>query len=80
MGNIWYWILGLYVLPMVINILFVYSDNKFVHTVGDLLKFWWAYFVPFLNIFMTLCLPIYCIDVYFKLGERWEKFKNIKIR
>ena len=79
MENMWYWILGLYFVPMVINMLFAYY-NKYVYTIGDLLYYWWAYFIPVFNIFMTLCLPIYCIDVYFKLGKRWEKFKNIKIR
>ena len=73
-------ILLLYLLPMVINMLFVYSDNKSVHTVGDFLNYWWAYFIPFINLFMTLCLPIYYIDVCLKLGKRWERFKNIKIR
>lgn len=76
----WYWILGLYFVPMVINMLFAYYNNKYVCTIGDLLYYWWAYFIPGFNIFMTLCLPIYYIDTYLKLSERWEKFKNIRIR
>jgi hypothetical protein len=75
-----YWILGLYFIPMVINMAFVYSDNKSVFTVGDFLKYWWAYFIPGFNFCMTLCLPIYYIDTQLKFGERWERFKNIKIR
>ena len=76
----WYWILGLYFGPMVINMIFVYSDKDSVSTVGDFLKFWWAYFIPVFNLFMTICLPIYYINEHLKFGERWEKFKNIKIR
>ena len=75
-----YCILGLYFVPMVINMVFVYFDDDRVKTVGDFLYHWWVYFIPGVNIFMMLCLPIYYIDTYLKLGERWEKFKNIKIR
>lgn len=36
-----YWILGLYILPMVFNLLFVYSDKQ-VTTVEDLMRSWWG--------------------------------------
>jgi hypothetical protein len=80
MENMWYWILGLYFVPMVVNMAFMYFDTDGVETIGDFLSAWWAYFIPFLNLFMTLCIPIYYIDTQLKFGERWEKFKNIKIR
>ena len=76
----WYWILGLYFVPMVVNMAFMYFDTDGVETIGDFLKYWWAYFIPGFNLFMTLCIPIYYIDTQLKLGERWERFKNIKIR
>jgi hypothetical protein len=75
-----YWILGLYFGPMVINMVHIYYNKESVFTVGDFLSVWWAYFIPFLNLILAICLPIYYIDTYLKLAERWKKFKNIKIR
>ena len=80
MENMWYWILGLYFVPMVINMVYMYCDKDEVKTLGDFLKVWWAYFIPVLNLLMVIILLFYYIDEYLKLGERWEKFKNIKIR
>lgn len=70
-------ILLLYFLPMFINIVFVYSDKE-VYTIEDLLKTWWAYFIPFLNIFMSLMIPIYYINIHIK--NCWNKIKNTKIK
>ena len=80
MENILYWTLGLYFIPMVINILFVYFNNDLVYTVGDLLKYWGVYLIPFINLLLCLFVPIYYIDGWIKFEKRWEKFKNIKIR
>jgi hypothetical protein len=77
MENIFYIILFLYLLPMIINIIFCYSD-KDVYTLEDLLKMWWAYFVPFLNLFMSLMIPIYYTQIY--INEWWVKIKNTKIK
>lgn len=73
-----YWILGLYILPMVFNLLFVYSDKQ-VTTVEDLMRSWWGYFVPLLNLLVTIAIPIYYLTMYCK-GEFWDKIKNIKIK
>lgn len=70
-------ILLLYFVPMFINMLFVYSD-KDVYTIEDLLKIWWAYFIPFLNIFMCLMIPIYYINIH--IEKWWNKIKNTKIK
>ncbi len=77
----WYWILGLYFGPMVVNMLVVYIEDK-PETVEDLLKQWGLLFIPLINIFFTLCVPIYYIHKLFseKFKSWWEKFKQIKIR
>jgi hypothetical protein len=73
-----YWILGLYILPMIINLLFVYSDEQ-VTTVEDLMHDWWVYFVPILNLLVTIAIPIHYLTMYCK-REFWDKIKNIKIK
>lgn len=80
--NVVYLVLGLYILPMILNILFVYSDSQ-VKTIGDLMvDNWWTYFVPFLNLFICLMIPFYYIVEFIKnkLKDKWENFKNIKIK
>jgi hypothetical protein len=79
MENLTYYILGLYVLPMVFNLLFVYSDKQ-INTLGELLEKWWGYFVPLLNLLVTIAIPIYYISVYFESSKVFEKIKNIKIK
>lgn len=82
MENFVYWILGLYVLPMFFNILFVYSDSE-TKTIGDLMDGnWWGYFVPVLNILISIAIPIYYIGNFVenKLKNKWQSFKNIKIK
>ena len=79
MENLTYYILGLYVLPMIINILFVYSDKQ-VKTLGDLMVDWRVYFVPFLNSLFTMSIPIYVIAKYFQSNDVIEKIKKIKIK
>lgn len=79
MDNLTYYILGLYVLPMIINILFVYSDKQ-VKTLGDLMVSWWGYFVPLLNLLVTIAIPIYYITKYFESKKIIEKIKKIKIK
>lgn len=79
MENLTYYILGLYVLPMIINILFVYSDKQ-VKTLGDLMFNWWGYFIPLLNLLVTMAIPIYYIGEYIKCNDIIEKIKKIKIK
>lgn len=79
MENLTYCILGFYVLPMIINILFVYSDKQ-VKTLGDLMVIWWGYFIPLLNLLFTITMPIYCITKYFESKKIIEKIKKIKIK
>lgn len=79
MENLTYYILGLYVLPMIINILFVYSDKQ-VKTLGDLMVSWWGYFVPLLNLLVTIAIPIYYIGEYIQSNSIIEKIKKIKIK
>ena len=79
MENLTYYILGLYVLPMIINILFVYSDKQ-VKTLGDLMVGWWGYFVPLLNLLVTIAIPIYYIGEYIQWNSIIEKIKKIKIK
>ena len=77
MENIIYLFFWLYIVPMCINMLFVYLDND-VNTIEDLFRGWWAYFVPFLNIFMCLMIPIYYINIH--IEKWWQKIKNTKIK
>lgn len=77
MGDIFYIVFFLYLLPMIINIFFCYTD-KDVYTLGDLMKNWWAYFIPFINLFTCLMIPIYY--VHFLAEIWWEKLKNTKIK
>jgi hypothetical protein len=78
MDNIWWLIIGLYFVPMIFNLLFVYSDKE-VTTVEDLMRSWWGYFVPLLNLLVTIAIPIYYISVYCK-NDLWNKIKDIKIK
>ena len=78
-----HWILGLYFVPMLINIVFQYFEEDIeVQTIGDLLKTWYFYFLPIFNIFITFLIPIYYVDKFCseKISFWWERFKNIKIR
>lgn len=82
MEDIIYWVLGLYILPMVLNILFVYSDSE-IKTIGDLMDGnWWGYFVPVLNILISIAIPIYYIGNFIenKFKNWWEGFKTTKIK
>lgn len=79
MENLTYYILGLYVLPMIINILFIYSDKQ-VKTLGDLMFNWWGYFIPLLNLLVTIAMPIYYTTKYFESKKIIEKIKKIKIK
>jgi len=82
MENIYLIGLALYLIPMIANILFVYSDKQ-VKTIGDLMvDNWWTYFVPFLNLFIMLIIPIYYLIMYIEylFKDRWENFKNTKIK
>jgi hypothetical protein len=73
-----YWILGLYILPMVFNLLFVYSDKQ-VTTIGDLMRSWWGYFVPIVNLLVTIAISIYYLSEWLKCSF-FDKIKNIKIK
>jgi hypothetical protein len=77
----WYFILGLYFGPMVVNILVIYIEDK-PETVEDLLKNWEIFFIPLVNIFVTFSIPLYYIGEFFseKFNYWWEKFKKLKIR
>jgi hypothetical protein len=82
MENIYLIGLALYLIPMIANILFVYSDKQ-VKTIGDLMvDNWWTYFVPFLNLCIMIMIPIYYLGVYLEyiFRERWNNFKNTKIK
>lgn len=78
MENLTYYILVLYLLPMIFNLIFVYSDKQ-VTTIEDLMRSWWGYFVPLLNLLVTIAIPIYYLTTYCK-SELWDKIKNIKIK
>lgn len=78
MENLTYYILVLYVFPMIFNLIFVYSDKE-VDTLGELLKSWWGYFVPLLNLLVMIAIPLYYLTMYCK-GPFWDKIKNIKIK
>ena len=82
MENIYIICLALYFIPMIANILFVYSDKQ-VKTIGDLMvDNWWTYFVPFLNLCIMIMIPIYYLIIYLEyiFKDRWENFKNTKIK
>ena len=57
--DFFYFILAFYILPMILNILFVYSDSQ-VKTINDLMSDnWWTYFIPIINISFCIMIPIY---------------------
>ena len=63
---------------MILNILFVYSDKN-TQTIGDLInENWWTYFIPFINLFICLMIPIYYLSIL--IEYKWENFKNTKIK
>ena len=76
-----YWILVLYVLPMVIMAIFQYFEEK-PQTIGELLEDSWIVFVPCINLLGLIIIPFYYIDKLYseKFSSWWERFKNIKIR
>jgi len=78
MDNIWFLITVFYFIPMIFNLLFVYSDKQ-VTTIEDLMRSWWGYFIPVLNLLITIAIPVYYLTEYCK-GEFWDKIKNIKIK
>ena len=78
MDNILFLITVFYFIPMIINLLFVYSD-KYVTTIGDLMNSWWGYFVPIVNLCVSIAIPIYYLTQYCKFNL-WDKIKNIKIK
>jgi len=56
-----------YVLPLIITALIHYFDEP-TETVGDFFKYWWAIFIPLINIYFSIGLPIYILFTsgYFK--------------
>jgi hypothetical protein len=65
---------------MIINLLFVYSDKQ-TRTIGDLIvTHWWGYFIPVLNTFITLMIPLYYIGEYISNTKIIDKIKNIRIK
>lgn len=59
------------------NLLFAYSDKE-VTTIGDLMNNWWGYFVPILNVLVTIAIPIYYITEYCSNKNILEKNKKNK--
>lgn len=72
-------ILVFYILPMVMTGVGLYLDQA-TRTMGDWLDECGLVFIPVLNI--IACLTMFHIILKEKLraGERWKKFRDIKIK
>jgi hypothetical protein len=62
-----------YFIPMILNMLGVYSMDK-VKTLGDFLKWGWIYFLPIANFIGAVAFLLTCLEML------WNKIKNIKIK
>ena len=78
--EIWHWIIVLYVLPLIVNSLYLIKGDTNVKTLGDFLDAYVLYLVPVFNLVLSILLPIAFILDKMNAQERWEKFKNIKIK
>jgi Ni,Fe-hydrogenase I cytochrome b subunit len=78
--EIWHWIIVLYVLPLIVNSLYLIKGDTNVETIGDFLDAYVLYLVPVFNLVLSILLPIAFILDKMNAQERWEKFKNIKIK
>ena len=68
--DFFYFILGFYILPMILNILFTYSDKQ-EKTINDLMSDnWWTYFIPIINISFCIMIPIYYLIILIKIETK----------
>lgn len=74
-----YGILGFYVIPMILAMLITYFDED-TETVGDFLRYWWAFIIPIINLATTLGGIFAIIYNFTKFNKRWQNFKNIKLK
>jgi hypothetical protein len=72
-------ILVMYVLPMLINLVVVLVD-KDTKSIGHVLDASVPIFIPGINFLLCLLIPIVWLEE--RLGKlyAWEKFRNIKIK
>jgi hypothetical protein len=79
----WYFILGFYVFPLLLNLLTLYLD-KDVKTVGDFLdsfKEYWGYIiVPGFNLLIAVTGIALTMSEVFSKVTWWKKFKELKIK
>ena len=78
-----YFILIGYVLPMVVNGIYLYND-KDVKTVGDFVEHFWMLITPIMNLFLMCLIPLtYVFDLLenkFDIGTMWKNLMDRKIK
>ena len=72
-----------YVLPMLVNAIYLYRDET-VKTVGDFLENSWMAIIPFINFFLMCLIPLtYILDLLedrFDIQSMWKNLMNKKIK
>ncbi len=78
-----YFILIGYVLPMVVNAIYLYKDED-IKTIGDFVEYWWVIITPFMNLFLMFLIPLtYIIELLenkFDIRTMWKNLMDKKIK
>ena len=72
-----------YILPMLVNSIYIYKDEE-TKTIGDFLEYSWMVIIPFMNFFiMCIILLTYILDLLkdrFDIQSMWKNLMNKKIK
>jgi hypothetical protein len=72
-----------YILPMLVNAIYIYKDET-VETIGDFLEYSWMVIIPIMNFFLMCLIPLtYIIDLLenrFDIKFMWKNLMNKKIK
>ena len=72
-----------YVLPILVNAIYIYKDET-VKTVGDFLENFWMVLIPFINFILMCLIPLtYILDLLedrFDIQSMWKNLMNKKIK
>ena len=72
-----------YILPMLVNSIYIYKDEE-TKTIGDFLKYSWTVIIHFMNFFiMCIILLTYILDLLkdrFDIQSMWKNLMNKKIK
>ena len=72
-----------YILPMLVNSIYLYKDEA-IKTIGDFLENSWMVITPFMNFFIMCIIPLtYILDLLedrFDIQSMWKNLMNKKIK